>query len=234
MGNLHTPRGTPLSRSWRAQLGTPPLEIPPRTGSPFGTSTPPLAGSFVPGRSPLVRRGSATPSLNPAVLDELTDSEKAKVLRRHLVSREERGQSQQVVDGATSQVASSYGSAAAGPSRRTDSEAFPIPYDVPGGDVTHDIYKWQHGKDLRRIRSASFSGTSGNKHPAFEHIREPGGFRRNYLMLRSDDPDLEDGAPFGDRRRMLANFIDFLYIFGHFVSLPVLYYIKRRNIYDCI
>ncbi|KIJ51497.1 hypothetical protein M422DRAFT_203731 [Sphaerobolus stellatus SS14] len=215
--SLHTPRGTPLSR--RA-FGTPPLDIPPRGGSALGTNTPPLPSSSIPGRpSPLVRRGSATPSLNPAVLDELSEEEKAKVLRRHLVSREERAQAQLTAEGSSVQLGSSYGSVsvAPGPSRREDSEIFPIPYDVPGGDITHDIYKWQSGRDLRRVRSASFSGTSGNRHPAFEHIREPGGFRRNYLLLRGDE-DLESGIDGTGRSRMLANFIDFLYIFGHFAG----------------
>jgi proton-coupled amino acid transporter len=48
--------------------------------------------------------------------------------------------------------------------------------------------------------------------PAFEHIHEPGGFRRNYVLLQ--------GAVHEEREtpRMLNNFIEFLYLFGHFVS----------------
>jgi solute carrier family 36 (proton-coupled amino acid transporter) len=59
----------------------------------------------------------------------------------------------------------------------------------------------------------SFSGSTGmTPDPAFEHIHEPGGFRRNYVLLQ--------GAIHEEREtpRMLNNFIDFLYIFGHFVS----------------
>ncbi len=48
--------------------------------------------------------------------------------------------------------------------------------------------------------------------PAFEHIHEPGGFRRNYVLLQGSVH--EEGEP----PRILNNFIDFLYIFGHFVS----------------
>ncbi|KAI0038838.1 hypothetical protein FA95DRAFT_1613065, partial [Auriscalpium vulgare] len=43
------------------------------------------------------------------------------------------------------------------------------------------------------------------------HFHEPGGFRRNYVLLQSN------GAP-QDDRRVLRNFIDFLYILGHFAG----------------
>lgn len=49
----------------------------------------------------------------------------------------------------------------------------------------------------------------------FEHIHEPGGFRRNYVLLQGA-ADEE-----GEQPRILNNFIDFLYIFGHFVSDPL-------------
>ena len=48
--------------------------------------------------------------------------------------------------------------------------------------------------------------------PAFEHIHEPGGFRRNYVLLQGASGE-ESEQP-----RVLNNFIDFLYLFGHFVS----------------
>lgn len=51
--------------------------------------------------------------------------------------------------------------------------------------------------------------------PAFEHIHEPGGFRRNYVKLRAN----EQGA---EQPQMLNNFIDFLLLFGHFVSVKLL------------
>lgn len=46
--------------------------------------------------------------------------------------------------------------------------------------------------------------------PAFDHIHEPGGFRRNYLLLKAN----QEGA---EQPQMLKNFVDFLFIFGHFV-----------------
>lgn len=45
--------------------------------------------------------------------------------------------------------------------------------------------------------------------PAFEHIHQPGGFRRNYILLRANEQGLEDPP-------VTSTFIDFIYIFGHF------------------
>lgn len=216
-----TPQGTPHLRSLRAQFDPPPFDLPLRnSAAPSSSETPHLSSS--PARNPLGRRDQGTPS--PATLEDLSDTEKAKVIRRHLVSRDERVYSASV-EGDTSRPSTPLGSAVPGVSStipRQDSEVFPIPYDVPGGDITHDIYKWQSDTVLRRTRSVSYSGPQGNKHPAFEHIREPGGFRRNYLLLRSetqDSGDLEHGNGENGRARMINNFIDFLYMFGHFVSM---------------
>ncbi|KAJ3497951.1 hypothetical protein NLJ89_g10281 [Agrocybe chaxingu] len=66
-------------------------------------------------------------------------------------------------------------------------------------------------RQAARVRSASFAGPSNAPHPAFEHIHEPGGFRRNYVKLRAN----EQGA---EEPEMLNNFIDFLLLFGHFAG----------------
>lgn len=42
-------------------------------------------------------------------------------------------------------------------------------------------------------------------------MKEPGGFRRNFLTSRANERGIE-GPP------MLRNVIDFLYLYGHFVS----------------
>jgi len=87
-----------------------------------------------------------------------------------------------------------------------------VPYHAPGADVTHSLYKWQ--ADQRRAqarpRSSSYAGSTAAPHPAFEHIHEPGGFRRNYVLLRANERGTE--AP------VLRNFLEFLYIFGHFAG----------------
>lgn len=58
----------------------------------------------------------------------------------------------------------------------------------------------------------SYSAPTPPTNPVFEHIHEPGGFRRNYVLLRANEQGTEEP-------RILNNFIDFLFIFGHFVSL---------------
>ena len=76
--------------------------------------------------------------------DELTDEEKARILRRHLVSREERqivGPDQPVA-GTSSRPGSDSGEVSKRSSssqlrlQREDTEPFPVPYDAPGADIT--------------------------------------------------------------------------------------------------
>ncbi|KAF8150727.1 vacuolar amino acid transporter 4 [Crassisporium funariophilum] len=236
--------GTPDLRALRAQYaGTPPPpNIPMRgAGTPSKLPNPssislatPIEGSPLrPGPQvtgglsatrQAVGMGSGTPpSLD---LDDLPDEEKAKVVERHLVAREQRlkpnneaistpGSILDVPSGSESDVTRSRRSSSGTGKKplREDSEAFPIPYDAPGADVTHDIYKWHtdQRRQAGRVRSASFAGPSQAPHPAFEHIHEPGGFRRNYVILRANEQGSEEP-------RMLNNFIDFLLLFGHFAG----------------
>jgi proton-coupled amino acid transporter len=142
--------GTPDLRSLRAQyVGTPPLpNIPPRTG----TSTPrPSAPT-----EPLVFSGEGLPRVpsvsgisarRPAVvglglegvstpdptgdIDSLQEDDKVKVLRKHLVSREER-------QGNNSAAISRQSSTSQFPRpRQEDTEAFPVPYHTAGADITY-------------------------------------------------------------------------------------------------
>ncbi|KAH9957401.1 transmembrane amino acid transporter protein-domain-containing protein [Russula dissimulans] len=228
--------GTPDLRSLRAQYtGTPPLpNIPPRTGTSTprpSTSTEPLV---FPGRDaglrhvPSIggisaRRPSAAVGLGlddypppdpTADVESLHEGDRVRVLRRHLVSREER------------QGNNGHDASSGAPSRQESSSnlshhfqqdaAFPVPYHTPGGDITHGIYKWQQDQTrISRPRSVSFAGSTGMApDPAFEHIHEPGGFRRNYVLLQGQGNSREEGEP----PRILNNFIDFLYLFGHFAG----------------
>ncbi|KAJ3714586.1 vacuolar amino acid transporter 4 [Lentinula guzmanii] len=199
-----TPAGTPDLRALKAQVisGTPSvgLSIPPPNISPRTSSSAPS--------------GPSGPSRTESPLDS-PDEEKAKILRRHLVSREERERERIDTQEGTplftpespSQTRRSSGS---------DNEPFPVPYAAPGADVTHDIYKWHLNaqRQARRVRSASFSAaTRPAPDPAFEHIHEPGGFRRNYVLLRAGN---EDGNE--EPRVFVNNFIDFLFLFGHFAG----------------
>ncbi|KXN91636.1 Vacuolar amino acid transporter 3 [Leucoagaricus sp. SymC.cos] len=236
--------GTPDLRAQRAQFGTPPVpNIPPR-GTP-GRSTPvvigtPQTGPTIDfGSSPLrppigTALGGISASRRPSVtlnsggevphldLDGLPDEEKAKVLARHLMLKEERTKAEtsknvpsaSEASSSKSRPSSQHSSAPRDTGKaREESEAFPIPYDAPGADITHDVYKW-HADQRRqagRARAVSFAGLPQPPDPAFEHIHEPGGFRRNYVKLRAN----EQGA---EEPQMLNNFIDFLLLFGHFAG----------------
>ncbi|KAL6302481.1 transmembrane amino acid transporter protein-domain-containing protein [Sparassis latifolia] len=226
---------SPSLRVLRAQYaGTPPPpNIPPRRSTPVGTpntfGSSPLqialaseASSSMGGisaRRPL----SDTPTsangngVDLSALDELTDEDKARILRRHLVSWEERAQPSppaSIAAGSdTPGRLSKRSSVSQIRMRGDDTEPFPVPYHAAGADVTHSIYKWHANKrrQAARPRAASFAGsTASPPHPAFAHIHEPGGFRRNYLLTHGHDPGEHSAVP--------RNFIEFLYLFGHFAG----------------
>ena len=78
---------------------------------------------------------------------------------------------------------------------------------------SHDLYKWAQDRPRRPTRAASFSHPEErpNLAPAFANIKEPGGFRRNFVVNRA----IEQGA---EPPTMVRNVVDFLYLYGHFVS----------------
>lgn len=141
---------TPDLRSLRAQyVGTPPLpNIPPRTGTSTPRPSAPTEPLVFPGeglsRVPSVSGISArrpdvvglgldrvsTPDPT-ADVDSINEGDKVKVLRKHLVSREER-------EGNNSKAPSRKSSTSqfARP-RQEDTEAFPVPYHTPGADITY-------------------------------------------------------------------------------------------------
>ncbi|KAI0784285.1 transmembrane amino acid transporter protein-domain-containing protein [Abortiporus biennis] len=224
--------GSPNIRLLRAQYaGTPPPVHIPSRATPMGTPRGPGIVNPSPGDSSsrrisvggITARRPGTPSSGTEqnFLDELTDEDKARVLRKHLVSREERNAPEgtqtphgSVSAGSDTGILSKQSSASQLRLHREDTEPFPVPYHAPGADVTHSLYKWQ--ADQRRAsvrpRSASFAAsTTSARHPAFEHIHEPGGFRRNYVLLRAHER--------GEQEPHIArNFIEFLYLFGHFAG----------------
>ncbi|KDQ14901.1 hypothetical protein BOTBODRAFT_55095 [Botryobasidium botryosum FD-172 SS1] len=238
----------PMDRFRSSNVGTPSPgvpNIPPRTfgsrpasvldragPSPHGTprGTPRMGTPMA-----LPQEGSIEPEPgSKADLARLTDEEKARVLRRHLVSRTQRAEGERPGsaggnEGAPQSVGTSAkpgapasgsrspsltGSASPGQKRHALEDSDLAALKAPGGDITHSIYKWesdQRRAALRKARSASFSQPRVSINPAFEHLREPGGFRRNYLSVRASEQGMEQPP-------MLNNFVDFLYIFGHFAG----------------
>lgn len=159
-GSRGSPAGTPYSggtpdvRSLRAQyVGTPPLpNIPARTSTPRpSSSTEPLVfgrGSprFAPALSELSARRPSTPAVGLGLEDapppdptidaeSFQGDERVKVLRKHLVSREERQAGNfNGSSGVPSRQASSSNLAL---EFQPDPEAFPVPYHTPGADTTY-------------------------------------------------------------------------------------------------
>ncbi|KAG6333778.1 hypothetical protein ID866_5313 [Astraeus odoratus] len=225
-----TPTGTPDIRVLRAQYsGTPPIpNIPSRYPvSASYSSREGLPGTSFPSneagtRSPLGIVSGKRPSTSDTPqsgsdvgivdLDGLSDEEKARILRRHLVLRDERLNKADTnsLSGSDREEGPSGSCLTPVRPQRDSSDAFPIPYEAPGADITHDIYKW-HTDQKRRPRAASFAGSVTPSNPAFEHIHEPGGFRRNYVLLQSSGQGTEE-------RRTTNNFIEFLYLFGQFAG----------------
>jgi solute carrier family 36 (proton-coupled amino acid transporter) len=144
--------GSPGIRALRAQYsGTPPrgLEIPPRN-VPTRSATPVVgsvpAGDASPARIPSNPPPSGSPANLPLDLDDLPPEEKARILQRHLVSKEERerelreqqGESSSNLNLGVNDTSLSRRSSGSNPPMltRQDTEAFPIHYDAPGADVT--------------------------------------------------------------------------------------------------
>ncbi|KAG8851344.1 neutral amino acid transporter [Tulasnella sp. 330] len=207
--------GTPRSFAPSARSSRPSTPRPGAGGFPRTDTLDPQEGR---------RSGSRTPVVQD--MDDLSPEEKARVLRRHLVSREERARQEDEGDNMLGVEMSPNRTPTGTPGRRPsvagpgsihrmDTEPFPIPFSAPGGDITHDIYKWQ--SDTRRNaaakRSRSVSGPirANPVDPAFEHIHEPGGLRRNYVLLKAREQGVE-------QPQIISNFVDFLYLFGHFAG----------------
>ena len=86
-------------------------------------------------------RGPGTPGSSSDVnpFDDLTDQEKARILRKHLVPRDERESNSR--RGSMS-AGSDAGRLSEQPStsqlrvQREDTDPFPVPYHAPGADIT--------------------------------------------------------------------------------------------------
>lgn len=104
---------------------------------------------------------------------------------------------------------------------------------LQGGDITRQIYRWseqQQAEEQGRMqRSKSFHGS--RKRPEDEvldidSIRQPGGFRRNYLRRAAGSPSPAPGpSGYGTVRQSRAqpqvftsNFLEFLTLYGHFAG----------------
>jgi proton-coupled amino acid transporter len=129
--------------------------------------------------------------------DDLHDEEIAKVVKLHL---------------ATGSPVSSYGTSPH--SNAVESDDARSFHQLPGGAITHGIYKYVENveqEEARRKRSQSFSLPRGEpSDPALLKLRAPGGFRRHYVYKQAI---IKGQNPPG---WMTSSFVDFLALYGHF------------------
>ncbi|KAL7413889.1 transmembrane amino acid transporter protein-domain-containing protein [Mrakia frigida] len=167
-------------------------------------------------------------------IKDVTEEDKLRILSKHLVSAQDRRASAAPTpefgfpsssalhhneSGISIGSSDGHNRSTMGPGE-DGTEEFTLPYDSHGGDVTHDLYKWaqDHGPQsaaVRKTRSASFSHPSRPRNTSadstFQHIKEPGGFRRAFIRTKA----LERGE---EGPRVLRSTIEFLYLFGHFAG----------------
>ncbi|KAI8380993.1 transmembrane amino acid transporter protein-domain-containing protein [Radiomyces spectabilis] len=88
-------------------------------------------------------------------------------------------------------------------------------HQLPGGAITHEIYKWtetvenERRSKQKRSQSVYYPRTEPSD-PALVHIKDPGGFRRHFVV---DKAAREGKAP---PHWMTRTFVDFLALYGHF------------------
>lgn len=91
-------------------------------------------------------------------------------------------------------------------------------HQLPGGAITHDIYKWAEDAELgkhKRQRSQSVylpkrNNSLATAEPTLAHLRDPGGFRRHFVVHKANR---EGKKP---PHWMTRTFVDFLALYGHF------------------
>lgn len=144
--------------------------------------------------------------------EDLHDEEIAKAVKRHLVSSSPSGRCSPSISHRRSVN-----------SRHHDSEVedeedeVADVHQLPGGAITHDIYKWtedQADKKARMKRSQSVMVPRSHQpsDPALVNLKDPGGFRRHYVINRA----VKKGRkPPG---WITHSFVDFLAMYGHFMG----------------
>ena len=104
---------------------------------------------------------------------------------------------------------------------------------LQGGDITRQIYRWseqQQAEEQGKLqRSKSFHASRSRPDDQvldIDSIRQPGGFRRNYLRRAAASPSPAPGpSGYGTLRQtrqqpqvFTSNFLEFLTLYGHFAG----------------
>ncbi|KAJ7822081.1 transmembrane amino acid transporter protein-domain-containing protein [Mycena olivaceomarginata] len=159
--------------------------------------------------------GTPDAELSNVNLDDLPDEEKARVLRRHLVSKEEReppaaeagGPARWGVRIPAVVFGREHSAQAGGHGAVSD----PVPYAWGRHTTYTSGAPTSASSPHADVRQSLIAPRAATPDPAFDHIHEPGGFRRNYVLMRANERGEDEPV-------MLNNFIEFLYIFGHFAG----------------
>lgn len=203
-------------------------QIPPRHQSGTSTPAPNVFGTSPSGATASPRRVSGFPSSSafegiPSInIDSLTEEEKAKIVKRHLVSGLSATRSGESsprsnerldfpVDSSAQQSTLSQAAEIVQATRSQNdspappSESMPDTYhQLLGGDMTHDLYKYAadvENRPLRRPRSVSFSDLSKRRGSMSS---QQGG--SSQIEGDDDDPSLDYRAirgPGGFRRNFI-------------------------------
>jgi proton-coupled amino acid transporter len=104
---------------------------------------------------------------------------------------------------------------------------------LQGGDITRQIYRWseqqaaeERGKMLRSKSFVESRPRQDDHNLNIESIRQPGGFRRNYLRRNAASPSPAPGPsrygttgqPRQQAQPFTSNFLEFLTLYGHFAG----------------
>ncbi|RHZ53767.1 hypothetical protein Glove_437g32 [Diversispora epigaea] len=141
--------------------------------------------------------GSVEPNPESYII-HIPKERKAEIVKKHLVTDEEYARSY-----------GSYENTGILPDIHYSSS-----HKLPGGDATHEVYKWQKGienEPMKRTRSRSLYIPRPHDDPDTSNIREPGGFRRHHVLMKARKAGKEPNI-------ITRNFIDFLAMYGHFAG----------------
>ncbi|CAO3624842.1 unnamed protein product [Mucor fragilis] len=152
-------------------------------------------------------RPLSTATFNPedgTVSVDLPEDQVAKVVKRHLVDTS---------PSASLRSGSIHRSITNEDDQGSSSNVRSV-HHLPGGAITHDIYKWAEDVEneqlARRQRSQSFYvPRSEPVDPSLARLKDPGGFRRHFVAKNA----ARQGR---DTHWMTRTFVDFLALYGHF------------------
>ncbi|CAB4490447.1 hypothetical protein RhiirA5_452288 [Rhizophagus irregularis] len=142
------------------------------------------------GKFPAASSFGSNPILENSTLD-IPQQKKAEIVKKHLVTE---------ADSSDDNLADNHA-------------LHSTPYKLPGGDATHEVYKWHaevENAPMKRTRSRSLY-LPRPIDPETSNMREPGGFRRHHVIMKARKAGKEPP-------NMIRNFIDFLAMYGHFAG----------------